>query len=87
MKRLSKTVGQIIVIVILFLVGAMLYSTIKGYTTWYFRVNGQVTVDGRHTTGYLHANLQRTLLLPEIQFANLYFPFNRRLVFDFRPAC
>ena len=40
-----------------------MYSTHRGHMTWYFRVNGLVTVDGRKTTGYLHANTQKTLLL------------------------
>lgn len=31
--------------------------------TWYFRVSGQVTIDGRNTTAYMHGNAQRTLLL------------------------
>jgi hypothetical protein len=63
MKRLTQILGSLILITILFLAGAMLYSTLKGYTTWYFPVNGQVTTDGRETGGYMHANPQRTLLL------------------------
>jgi len=42
---------------------ALLYSTVTGRTTWYFRVNGQVLVDGRQTSGYMHANADRTTLL------------------------
>ena len=42
---------------------ALLYSTVKGSTHWYFRANGQVFVDGRPTSGYLHANVDRTILL------------------------
>lgn len=30
---------------------------------WYFRVNGVVTVNGESTSGYLHANTSRTLML------------------------
>jgi hypothetical protein len=45
-------------------VGAgVVYSTAKGYMSWYFRVNGEVTVDGHATPGYMHANTQRTVLL------------------------
>ena len=48
---------------ILVLASAMIYSTARGYTRWYFRVNGQITVDGRATSGYMHANTKRTFLL------------------------
>jgi len=41
----------------------LIYSTAKGYLIWYFRVNGVVTVDGKKTNGYLHANSKRRLLL------------------------
>ena len=63
MKRLFQFLGSVILLGVLVLAGAIVYSTAKGYTTWYFRVNGQVTVDGQRTTGYMHANTQRTLLL------------------------
>jgi hypothetical protein len=63
MKGLLRALGTLIFFSVLLLAGAMLYSTLKGYTTWYFRVNGRVTVDGRKTTGYMHANTQRTILL------------------------
>ena len=48
---------------VLVVAGAVLYSTVRGYMTWYFRVNGQVTVNGQKTTGYMHANYDRTVLL------------------------
>jgi hypothetical protein len=63
MKRLLRILGSLVLVGILLLASAMLYSTLKGYMTWYFRVNGRVTVDGHDTTGYLHANTQRTILL------------------------
>jgi hypothetical protein len=62
MKRLARILGALISGAILLLVIALVYSTIKGYMTWYFRVNGSVTVDGHETSGYLHANTERTVL-------------------------
>ena len=63
MKKLLHILVWVVSIGILVLAGAMVYSTQRGHMTWYFRVNGQVTVDGRKTTGYLHANTLKTLLL------------------------
>jgi|SRR5208282_486351 len=63
MRRLLRSLGTLIVLGILILASAMVYSTVRGYTRWYFRVNGQVTIDGRKTTGYMHANTERTMLL------------------------
>lgn len=51
------------VIAALLLVAAIVYSTWRGYTRWYFRVDGQVLVNGQKTTGYLHANTDKTILL------------------------
>ena len=62
-KRLFRVLGSAILAGILVLAVAMVYSTAKGYLRWYFRVNGQLTVDGRETSGYLHVNTQRTLLM------------------------
>lgn len=62
-KRLFQILGSVALMGILLIAGALIYSTVKGYTTWYFRVNGKVTVDGRATSGYMHANTQRTLML------------------------
>jgi hypothetical protein len=63
MKKLFRILGFLVFAAIVLFASAMLYSTVKGYTTWYFRVNGQVTVDGHTTSGYIHVNTQRTLLL------------------------
>lgn len=49
--------------VVLLIAISEVYSTYNGYTKWYFRVNGSVTIDGRQTTGYLHADTQKTVLL------------------------
>lgn len=38
-------------------------ATVKGDMDWYFRVNGSVIVDGHPTSGYMHANRERTVLL------------------------
>ena len=63
MKTVLRIAGWLGLIAVLVVAGAMLYSTWKGCTTWYFRVNGQVMVDGLTTTGYMHANTGRTILL------------------------
>jgi len=63
MKTGLRILGWLVLIAVLLLAGAVFYSTWKGSMTWYFRVNGQVTVDGHKTTGYMHANTQRTILL------------------------
>lgn len=62
MKRLLRVLIWIVCVGILLTAAILVYSTAKGYTKWYFRVNGVVQVDGR-TNGYLHANSERTLLL------------------------
>jgi len=56
MKKMLRILGWLLAAGVLVLVSATLYSTLEGYTTWYFRVNGQVTVDGHETNGYMHAN-------------------------------
>jgi len=63
MKKLFRVFGWLGLATIALAIFALLYSTMKGYTTWYLRVDGVVTVDGQKTTGYLHANTNRTLLL------------------------
>jgi len=63
MKRVVGIVGRVILLTGIFFAVAMVYSTAKGYTIWYFRVSGSVTVDGRETSGYMHANAQRNILL------------------------
>jgi hypothetical protein len=63
MKKLWQILGWLIFVGILLVAFSLVYSTVRGNMTWYFRVNGQVTVDGHKTTGYMHANTQRTVLL------------------------
>ncbi len=63
MKKLLRIFGTLFAICVVLLASALLLSTIMGRTTWYFRVNGQVTVDGHTTTGYMHTNTERTILL------------------------
>jgi hypothetical protein len=60
MRTLLKVLGWLVLVAVLVVASRELYF---GNTTWYFRVNGQVTVDGHKTTGYLHANVRRTALL------------------------
>ena len=54
---------RLMFVVIACIAGAIAYSTANGSTMWYFRVNGSVTIDGHATSGYMHANTQRTVLL------------------------
>lgn len=63
MKRLLGIVGLLFFAVAVLSVILLAYSTAKGYTRWYFRVDGLVTIDGRQSSGYLHANTQKTILL------------------------
>lgn len=63
MKKALRTVGSTVLAGFLLGALALLYSTVKGSTTWYFRVDGQVLVDDRETAGYMHANADRTILL------------------------
>jgi hypothetical protein len=63
MKKLLRVIGWILSVFLVFIAFAMAYSTAKGYMTWYFRMRGVVTVDGRKTNGYLHANTARTALM------------------------
>ena len=63
MKKLGKVVSFLIGVGIILAAVALIYSTATGHTTWYFRVDGHVSVDGQLTTGYLHANTERTILL------------------------
>ena len=64
MKAPLQILGWLIFVSILLVVGAaVVYPTAKGHMKWYFRVNGQVTVDGHETGGYMHANTDRTILL------------------------
>ncbi len=63
MKKVIRALGVILFVGLLFAVGSLAYSTWRGTINWYFRVNGQVVVNGRETSGYLHANSQKTILL------------------------
>jgi hypothetical protein len=63
MRKLTKIIGYLVAVGIAIIVASMVYSTAQGRTQWYFRVNGEITVDGHSTSGYLHANLRRTVLL------------------------
>jgi len=62
MKKVLKIVGSVALAGLLLGVFVLLYSTVNRSTKWYFRVNGQVLVDGQ-TSGYMHANIDRTMLL------------------------
>ena len=63
MKDFLRALGAFVFLAVLLLAGATWYSTARGYTRWYLRVNGQVVVNGEKTTGYMHADPQRTLLM------------------------
>lgn len=63
MKKVLRTAGSVALAGLLLGAFALLYSTVRGSSTWYFRVNGHVLVDGRETSGYIHANVDRTILL------------------------
>ncbi|HKV81878.1 MAG TPA: hypothetical protein VJP02_27270 [Candidatus Sulfotelmatobacter sp.] len=63
MKTFFHALGRIAFLALLLAVGAIVYSTWRGYIRWYFRVDGQVLVDGQKTTGYLHTNTGKTILL------------------------
>lgn len=63
MKKALRILGSIGLAALLLAALGLLYSTVRGSKTWYFRVNGQVLVDGRETSGYMHANADRTMLL------------------------
>jgi hypothetical protein len=62
MRKLLRVLGWIVFLCVFLIAFAIVYSTAKGYTTWCFRVNGVVTVNGIKTSGYLHANTKRTFL-------------------------
>jgi hypothetical protein len=63
MNKLLRALGVIAFLALLFVAGSLAYSTWHGSVGWYFRVNGQVAVNGRQTSGYLHANSEKTILL------------------------
>jgi hypothetical protein len=63
MNNLLRVLGRIVVVALLVAAVTVAYSAWRGNMSWYFRVNGQVAVDGHETTGYMHANTDKTLLL------------------------
>jgi hypothetical protein len=63
MKKVIRALGVILFVGLLFAVGSLAYSTWRGTISWYFRVDGQVAVNARETSGYLHANSQKTILV------------------------
>jgi len=63
MNKALRILGQLILAGAIVFAVAIAYSTAKGYTTWFFRVNGSVTVDRHPTSGYMHTNAHRTILL------------------------
>ena len=62
MKRLLRVLGWFVLISILLVIVSLAYSTASGHLTWFFRVDGVLTVDGIKTSGYLHANTKRTFV-------------------------
>ena len=63
MRVLLQVLGVVVFGFILLIAGSVLYSTEKGYMKLYFRVNGDVLVDGGKTSGYMHASTDRAILL------------------------
>lgn len=63
MKNLLRALGRVAFLAFLLAVVAIVYSTWHGYIRWYFRVDGQVLVNGQKTAGYLHTNTDKTILL------------------------
>jgi len=59
MRTLLKVLGWLVLVAVLIVAAREFY----GNTVWFFRVRGQVTVDGHRTTGYMHANIRKTRLL------------------------
>jgi hypothetical protein len=62
-KNLAQALGVVLLLALLIVVASLSYSTWHGYIGWYFRVDGQVIVNARETSGYLHANSRKTILL------------------------
>ena len=63
MRKAFGIFGRLVLLAAVLIAVAVAYSTARGYTIWYFRVSGSVTVDGHNTGGYMHANTQKTVLL------------------------
>jgi hypothetical protein len=62
LKKLAKLLGLLLIIGAVVVVVILVHSTMAGTTQWFFRVNGHVTINGRETSGYMHANTLRTFL-------------------------
>jgi hypothetical protein len=62
-KKLARALGVVVFLALLIVVGSIAYSAWRGSIGCYFRVGGQVVVNARETSGYLHANSQKTILL------------------------
>ena len=63
MKGFVRACGTIALSVLLVISGLLLYSTLRGRTVWYVRLNGDVTVNGDKTTGYMHRSSRIKVLL------------------------
>ena len=63
MKKLLHVLGWTLLVAVVLIAFAVAYSTAKGHLAWFFRVNGEVVVDGQTNRGYLHANPNHTILL------------------------
>jgi hypothetical protein len=56
MKILVRTAALIVGALLVFLAYAMIYSTAKGYTAWFFRIpDAVITVNGTRAKGWLHS--------------------------------
>ena len=55
MRKLLKASGVLIAALLVFIASPVIYSTARGYTTWWLPTAGSVRVDGLKT-GYLHKN-------------------------------
>lgn len=57
MKTLVRIAALFAVVFVILVASAIIYSTGKGYTAWFFRIpNTVVTVNGARTKGWLHSD-------------------------------
>ncbi len=63
MEKLLHVLGRVLIVGIVLFATAVVYATMRGSIDWYFRADGQVLVDGKKTSGYMHTNTERTVLL------------------------
>jgi hypothetical protein len=55
MKMFVRIVALLAGALLIFVALAMVYSTVKGYTAWFFRIPGAIfTVNGARAKGWLH---------------------------------